>query len=376
MLVLTAGVAGAQGPAQVMVAPVEKKPLVLTQPLVASVEPVTRTVLAAEQEGLVSERNFDEGHSIEKGTLLLRMDTELMEIQRAAAAAALESAEGSLQQTQAELERAKRELERNRSLFETNVAPEKEYLDAQTAERVANANVAVATATVAEKKAEVQRLDTILRKSEVRSPLEGVIAKRYVEVGQSIKQWDPVADLVQLDPLFVRVNVPEQVIARVSVGDLAHVTIDALGGQAFEGKVAQILPEANTNSRTFTVKVLLPNPDLKIRPGFFARAVLSSQAESAMLIPMDAIVSHGPAAHVVAARNGQAVVVPVERGPMIGNKIAVTGELKEDDQVIVRGNESLMGGEPLMVLPQGGHDQAPPATDAPAPSEPAATQQQ
>jgi RND family efflux transporter MFP subunit len=356
-----------QGPAQVIVAPVEKRPLTLTQPLVASVEPVTRAILAAEQEGLVSERNFDEGHSIEKGTLLIRMDTELVEIQRVAAAAALQSADGTLKQMEAELDSAKRELVRNRALYETNVAPEKEYLDAETAERVSAARLTIAVANVAEKKAELLRLETILRKSEVRSPLEGVIARRYVEVGQSIKQWEPVADLVQLDPLFVRVNVPEQIIPQVRVGDEASVTIDAINGKEFTGKIAQILPEADPNSRTFAVKILVSNPDLEIRPGFFARAELRSQAETMLLVPMDAIVTQGKAAHVVVARNGAAAIVPVQRGAVVGDKVAVTGELTETDQVVIRGNEALRGGEPLVVIPG---DAAPPAEQLTPASQP------
>lgn len=353
------------GPSQVAVMGVEKRPLNLTESLVATVEPVTRTILAAEEEGLVSERMFDEGQRVEQDAILVRMNTDLVKIQRDAAQAALESAQGVLQQAQAEQERAARELERNRSLFETRVAPEKEFLDAQTDERVASATVAVETANVAEKKAEVARLDTILRKSEVRSPLEGVIAKRHVEVGQAVRKWDPVAELVRLDPLFVRVNVPEQVISRINKGDAAQVTIDALGGKTFEGKVDQILPEADPASRTFAVKILLPNEQMLIRPGFFARATLNSRSESAFLVPPDAIVASGSQAHVVVARGGSAVLVPVVRGPSMDGKISVTGQLLDDDQVVTRGNESLRGGEQLIIMPAPGQTPttAPSTTD-------------
>lgn len=355
LFLFSSSVAVAQmGPAAVAVAPVEKRPLELTQPLVASVEPVTRTILAAEQEGLVSERLFDEGQRVEKGAVLVRMNTDLVKIQRDAAQAALESAQGVLEQAKAEQDRAKRELERNRSLYETNVAPEKEFLDAQTAERVANATVAIETAHVAEQKAEVDRLDTILRKSEVRSPLDGVIARRHVEVGQAVRQWDPVAELVQLDPLFVRVYVPEQVISQVRVGEVAHVTIDALGGQTLDGKIEQVLPEADPGSRTFPVKILLPNEQMNVRPGFFARVtLLSRQIEDAVVVPKNAVVTQGQASRVVIAANGQAQVVPVQLLASDGEHFAIKplqGEIKAGDLVVVRGNEMLQPGMPLQVL--------------------------
>src|SRR5687767_14037478 len=114
----------------------------------------------------------------------------------------------------------------------------------------------------------------MIEKSQVQAPVHGVVSKRHVEVEQWVKEGDPVADIVQLDPLWVRVNVPEGVLSRLTKGDEARITIDALGGEVFTGKVDQILPEADPASRTFQVKLILPNADGRVRPGFFARATL------------------------------------------------------------------------------------------------------
>src|SRR5262245_3524433 len=119
LVVAAAPCFGQMGPAQVAVAAVEKRPLVLTQPLVASVEPVTRAILAAEEGGLVSERLFDEGQRVEKGAVLVRMNTDLVKIQLDAAQASFQSAQGMQAQAEAEMEQAHREMERNRSLYES-----------------------------------------------------------------------------------------------------------------------------------------------------------------------------------------------------------------------------------------------------------------
>jgi len=354
-LVLTLGLAAtcsAQGPSQVVVAPVELHPVELTQPLVASVMPVTRSTVATEQEGIVAERFFDEGQRVKKGDVLVRLNTDLLAIERSAAEAARDAAAGELSQAKADFENAQSEAKRLKQLLETNVAPEKEVRDALTRLDIAAARVATRTAALAEKTAMLERLDTRLRKTEVKAPFEGVISARQVEVGQWVEQGDAVADLLQLDPLFVEVNVPEEVIARVKKGDRASVQIDALGQKPFEGIVDQVIPQADPGSRTFRVKILMPNPELAIWPGFFARATLTSTTEKPQfVVPRDAVVTAGTQSHVVAVREGKSVVVPVKLGG-VGSRggISVTGELRKGDVAVIRGNETLRGGEDLVVM--------------------------
>ena len=363
-----ASIAVAQmGPASVVVAPVEKRAVEITQPLVATVEAVTRTTLAAEQEGVIDERMFDEGDSVEKGKVLTRNDIDLLKVQLEESKADREAAAGWQAQAKAEADFARRELHRISGLKETGVATDKEFRDATTRNEVTQAMLSTRAAELLSKKAEVERLELMIRKSEIKSPIAGVVAKRYVEVGQWVKQGDPIADLVQLDPLFVRVNVPEGAIARVKKGDSAQVVFDAINGLKLTGKVDQILPLADAASRTFPVKILMPNPELTIRPGFFGRAVMTSSSEAAQLIvPRDAIATRGTQAHVVAVREGVAVIVPVTRGAAAtGNAVVVTGELTETDVVVTRGNEALHGGEQLMV--QNANAAAAPGS-APAPA--------
>jgi RND family efflux transporter MFP subunit len=200
----------------------------------------------------------------------------------------------------------------------------------------------------------------MIRKGTTRAPFDAVVARRYVEIGQWIEKGDAVADLVRLDPLFVEVNVPEYLVARVKEGDEASVTIDALSARPVTGKVEQILPEADPASRTFRVKILLPNPQYRIRPGFFARTVIVTRSDKPVfLVPRDAVISQGPRSHVVVARDGQAVVVPVVPGAGLGDKIAVSAELLDNDVVVIRGNEGLMPGTPLLVINGGRNDKQP-----------------
>lgn len=343
------------GPKQVVVASVEQRAVERTQPLVASVEPVTRSTLAAEHGGLVAERAFDEGQRVEAGTLLVKTNTEVLQSQRASAVAQREAAAAMLQRAQADAENAAAEFARVRTLQERQVGSEKELREAATADKVAKAVVAAREAELAEKNAAIRHIDLLIRKSETYMPLNGVVARRHVEVGQWIRQGDPVADVVQLDPLFVRIWVPEEVIATVKEGDEAVVRFDALGRRAIAGKVAQILPEADPNSRAFAVKLLVANPQMEIRPGFFGRAALVwKTGGDSVVVPKDAVVTQGEKSHVVAVREGKAAIVPVERGPAAGEVMVVKGALKVGEQVVIRGNEALREGDVLMILNAGG----------------------
>ena len=142
LLLLTTAPALAQmGPANVIVAPLERRDVPVTQPLVASVEPVTRTTLATEVGGIVAERFFDEGQRVEKGALLARGLTDMAQAQRDAQDAAMQSAAARLEQAKAVAAAATRDRTRLEKLRSTDGSSEKELSDAITAEEVAAAVV-------------------------------------------------------------------------------------------------------------------------------------------------------------------------------------------------------------------------------------------
>lgn len=338
-----------QPPVTVEVAPVTTRHLRQEVPLVATVEAVRRSIVAAEQDGLVIERLFEEGASVKAGQELVRTDTELSLAQRRVVDAALGSARGQLGQAQAELENALAELSRIEQLRKQGVVTEKEFRDIETIRRVSQARVIARQADVQQQEAELKRLDLMVAKSVVKAPFDGMVAVKRAEVGQWLAQGDPVAEVVSTDPIHISVAVPEKLIARISTGAKFDVTIDALPGATLVGEVDRILPVADNASRTFTVKLKIPNTDQRLRPGFFARVVLTSgNTAEAIAVPRSAVVSRGGAFFVVAARDGKAAVVPVTYDTIEGNDAMVTGDLKPGETVVTRGNESLMGGETLI----------------------------
>ena len=335
-------------PKIVTVAAVERGEVELTQPLVATVEPVKRSAVATEEAGLVDKREFEEGQQVDQDKPLAVLKTDLLQTERKATTAAREAAAAALTRATYELGNAERELKRVTNMFEGGAATKKELDDATTALQVAQSAQLSAQSTLNQRNAELARLDLLIEKATIRAPFRGIIARRNVEVGQWLDKGAMVAEIVQMDPLYVRVYVPENLIGKVRKDDTAKVTVDALRGESFAATVDQILPEADPASRTFPVKLLVQNKDLRLRPGLFARATLTSRT-GGLLVPRDAIHTEGRQSTVVVVREGKAVLVPVTRGAESGGKVVVTGELREGEAVVTRGNEQLRGGEDLIV---------------------------
>jgi multidrug efflux system membrane fusion protein len=339
------------GPSAVLVERVQKQAVEWSTPLVGQIEPVTRTRIAAEQEGILAERFFDEGRLVEKNAVLTRVNVDLLQVQRQATVSSINASKGLAREAKARAENAAAEQRRIRELSETGSATDIELRNANTEAEVTAAMLSVREAELSQQEAELARFDLLIQKAETRAPVTGVIARRHVEVGQWIRQGDAIADLVQLHPLHVAVNVPEGLIAQLKRGDELEVTIDALAGRVVTATVDQLLPEADQLSRSFPVRLLIDNENLEIRPGFFARVTIESKAgESGFVVSRDAVITSGGRSHVVVVRNATAVIVPVRANPIPGGKMSVEGELTAEDLVVVRGNESLAPGMPVMVM--------------------------
>lgn len=337
------------GPQPVEAAPVQAGRSEVARPLIASVEAVVRSTVAAEEGGLVFARFFEEGDTVERGQVLASVNTDLLGTQVKATEGSIEALAAQLEQAKAERARAALEVERMTPVIEQRAAPQNQMDDAVRDLRVAEAVIANRTAMLAEKRAELERLKLLIEKSQVKAPIGGVVARRHVEVGQWIRQGDAVAEVVQLDPVYVRAATPEALAARLQRGDVVSITVDALGSEPFTGRVHQILPEADPLTRTVAVKVLIPNADGRIRPGYLARATFQTRSATDLwLVTKDAVVRDASGARVVALRNGAAAIVPVTVVEFSGETAAVSGELVAGEMVVTRGNEALRGGEPLM----------------------------
>lgn len=280
--------------------------------------PDRRATLAAEVPGTVESVTVDLGDRVERGQLLVKIDTRALE--QAAA-----EAESVFRQTQAQLERA-------RNLFDKRSITKKDLLDAVTNHEVAQARLASA--------------ELELEKSSVAAPWSGRVTRKHVEVGDYAAPGMPLIELVDIDPLRVRALASASDAPLLEVGSRALVRVDALPERTLEGRVTRMGAELDPAARTLDVEVEIDNPDGLLKPGMLARVEIPRRTvQDALLIPLEAVVDLGDRRVVYVVEDGKARRREVELGSVLGRRVVVASGLDPSARVIVEGTQEVSDGQ-------------------------------
>ncbi|HEY6882257.1 MAG TPA: efflux RND transporter periplasmic adaptor subunit [Polyangiales bacterium] len=171
-----------------------------------------------------------------------------------------------------------------------------------------------------------QLVDTVIR-----SPIAGLVQLRSASAGEFLAQGAPIATVVRVDPLRLRVAVPERDAVKVALGQPVRALVDDV---VYPGRVARIAPALDAQNRTLLIEAELPNPG-PLRPGSFARATIELGAgEPALVIPESALVVFAGIEKVIVVEDGKAVERRVETGRRTGGMVEVTSGLALSDEVV------------------------------------------
>jgi RND family efflux transporter MFP subunit len=180
----------------------------------------------------------------------------------------------------------------------------------------------------------------------LRAPKSGFIGSRNIEVGSSTIPGNPVIDLVQIDEVYVRISVPENEINKISKGQKAKIIISALGSQEFIGKVEKVGVVANRMSKTYEVKILVPNPELLMKSGMACDVdvKLDSGTKSSLAIPYRSVIKDENDKNYVFKVDVDSKTVTkqlVELGPFANNQIEIVSGLSQGDIIVTEGHHQL-----------------------------------
>jgi RND family efflux transporter MFP subunit len=303
--------------------------------LPGTVDARASSLVAAEVEGIVMRIAAREGDTLRRGEALVVLRETDLELR-------LRETRGEIEEARARLDLAQSNFERSRELRASGVISEREYDDAFS-------ELAAWRGRVDSLTAQIEQVEIDLERSVIRAPFDGVVVEERTDVGQWIRVGDPVADLVALDPLEVRIDVPERYFPELRPGSAASVSFESMPDMTVEGEVIAIVPRADPRSRTFPVKVGIANAEHRIGVGMLARVSLPlGQPYRATLVPKDAVVSQGPGRIVYRIGDGDVVeIVGVAVGRGSGSWLVVEGPLAAGDRVVTRGNERLRPGQPV-----------------------------
>ena len=363
--------------------------------LVGTVLPDKSATVAAEVDGMLAEFCTEEGRFLNLGDVICRIDATVAELRLAEAQAVLEQRraqlaewengerpeelrrlEATVAEAEALLEKWKFERDRIAGLFERQQANPKEKHDTDmeyvaAERRLAQSRAALEQAvngarrevidgarySVAAQAAVVQRLERDLAKTQIRAPFDGFVVAKHTEVGEWIDAGGNVCDMVAIETVKVRADVPESAIPFARVGAPAGVEIEALG-RSVEAKITRVIPLASAAARAFPVEIDLPNADHTLLPGMFVWArVPSGPPGERLMVSKDCIVARGMAKQIFVIRPGpqgaeMAIPTDVTTGLELAGEIEIraTG-LRAGDRVVSRANERLFGPTPVIVSP-------------------------
>ena len=193
----------------------------------------------------------------------------------------------------------------------------------------------------------------LLENTILRSPINGFVTARNFDVGDMFSMGSPLFTVQQVVPVKLLVGISENEYTKVKKGDVVTLSVDALPGRTFTGKVNRLYPTINAATHTFNAEVIVQNADRALRPGMFARVTVTFGVNHSIVLPDQCIVKQeGTGQKFVYILNPDDTVsyVPVTLGRHIGTEYEVLDGVKVGDSVVRKGQANLKDGIKVVVL--------------------------
>ncbi len=341
-----------------------------------------QTDVAPQTAGKVVQVGVEIGSPVRRGQMLVRLDDAELKLRVDQAVAQVEQAKAAVRQAEEKiglrsgqafdpnrvaevaaakvtLDLAEKNLTRAEKLIESGDVSRsfyddararrdqlKEQYDVQLAQARQNfAGVQVARTNVANAESALALARKNLSYAIIPSPIDGFVSERTADLGEYVSPQQKVATIVRTNPLRIRIDIPEQAISEVQVGQAVSITTSAWPDRNFSGRVARIAPSVSATSRTLTVEAEIENSSGALKPGQFATVrILQSRAEPAVLVPARAVITQAGVSRVFVIKDGHAEQRLVQMGQTEGDLIEIRNGVAADEQVATSNLEMLSDG--------------------------------
>lgn len=341
-----------------------------------------QTDVAPQTSGKVIAVGVEIGSPVRRGQMLVRLDDAELKLRVEQAVAQLAQAKAAVKQAEEKiglrpgqafdpnrvaevgaakvaLDLAEKNLRRaekliesgdvSRSFFDEQRARRdqlKEQFDVALAQARQNfAGVEVARTNVANAEAQLGLARKNLSYANIPAPIDGFVAERTADLGEYVSPQQKVATIVRTNPLRIRIDIPEQAIPEVRVGQSVSITTSAWPDRNFSGRVARIAPNVSATSRTLTVEAEIENSSGALKPGQFATVrILQERAEPAVLVPARAVLTEAGVSRLYVIKDGRAEQRVVQTGQTDGDLIEIKSGVAADEQVATSNLEQLTDG--------------------------------
>jgi len=289
-----------------------------------------RVFVSNEVPGTVARVHVDFGDTVEAGQVLLQLDPRELELQVGARQAALAQAE-------AERVRARAAWQRAQQLFPEEVISKEQLDSVEAAFRIAEASCDAATKQLA-------LANKQLDDATVRAPFKAAIQERLVAPGQYIPAYTRLFELVDTESVKFRGEVPERFAPQLREGLSVALEVESLPGETFGGTVTRVGSALSATTRSLPFESEIPNPHGKLTPGMFARARLTLDPVSILLMPRTALVDFAGVTRAFVLNDGKVESRTLEIGGAIDGRIEIVSGVSEGEYVVTAGQERLVDG--------------------------------
>lgn len=274
--------------------------------------------IAPQTAGRIRKINVEVGDYVVKGQILAEMDRL------------------QLEQTELQVQNDDIEYERLKGLYAEGGVSQSDFETAELGYKLRKSNLANL------------RENTILR-----SPITGYVSARNFDAGDLFSMSAPLFTVQQVTPVKLLVGISESEYTKIRKGDKVSITVDAIPGQEFSGKVDRLYPTIDPATHTFKAEVVVPNTDRVLRPGMYARVTVNFGTRRSIIVPDKALVKQegtGTRFIYVLRADNTVSYLPVTVGRHIGQEYEVLSGLEEGARVVVKGQALLRDGVKVNVL--------------------------
>ncbi len=364
---------GAQQPRLVEAVPAAVRPMERVVSVTGTLAAQEASMLSAKVPGRLVHLAVDIGSTVRKDDLVAQVEPRDYELRLQQAAAALAQARASLglplegaddevlpegvssvKEAKAVLDEAARTRERFEKLSQDAIASEAEQDAADANHAIALTrydkaleDARVRMATLAERRAAHEVAKKQLADAAVRAPFDGAVQSRPASAGEFVATGTPIVELVKLDPLRLRLEVPERESAPVRIGQPVRLTVEG-DATVHTGQIARLAPALTEEDRMLRVEADVPRQGA-LRPGLFARAqIVVNESEEALAVPASALVTFAGIQKVVVAENGKALEKAVTTGRRAAGWVEIVSGIAAGELVVLD-PAGLRNGHPIAI---------------------------
>src|SRR5690606_879780 len=297
----------AEEPPQIIRAVISRGTIIEAVQATGTLEALRTVQVGPQVSGTIIELNADFNSIVRRGQVVARLDPSLLQTQVDIQAANIERQETDIEMQRVQLEDAERNLARTKELFEKGLANQTQLEQAELAVKTRQAQIAAAEKQLVQARANLAQAELNVSYTEVKSPIDGVVVNRLVDVGQTIQSSMNITPFFEiatdLNTLRLTAGVHEADIGKIRPGMKVEFEVDTYPNTTFHGTVENVNLNATVQSNvvTYPVWIIVPNPDYRLRPSLTANLrIIVNTAEDVLRIP-NATLRFRPSAEMITA---------------------------------------------------------------------------